>query len=174
VPNVSDPVAFGTARLDEDEAEATAAPGEHWQAFTEDSIAGASVYDEQWVLLYPVRYDHDSKLSAKPDATGPQYIERARDDLAAHIARHDPARVLREVEAHRVLLGMHRPIRPYSESGFTYPAAGKFCGYCGPGDSWQAEQEPESWSFALWPCRPVRVLLAIWSDHPDYDQEWKP
>lgn len=95
---------FLTARLDEDEAMAKAAPGNAWQAFGEADVAGAAVYDEQWVLLNPVRYDHDNALSSKPGATGPQYIQRSRDELCAHIARHDPARVLRDVAAKRAIL----------------------------------------------------------------------
>ena len=25
-----------------------------------------------------------------------------------------------------------------------------------------------------WPCATVRIVAAIWDDHPDYDQDWKP
>jgi hypothetical protein len=25
-----------------------------------------------------------------------------------------------------------------------------------------------------WPCETVRTLAAIWSDHPDYDDTWRP
>ncbi|HMH90612.1 MAG TPA: DUF6221 family protein [Streptosporangiaceae bacterium] len=145
--------AFVTARLDEDEAMARAAPGEHWRAFAEESIAGASVYDEQWVLLYPERYDHDNKLSVKPGATGPQYIERARDEMAAHIARHDPARVLREVTAGRRILELHLPDEDSPDADPDEPR----CQRC---------QE------SAWPCSTLRALAAIWSDHPDYDPAW--
>lgn len=69
-----------------------------------DDVAGASVYDEQWVLLYPHHYDHDIALSAEPGATGPMYIERARDELCAHIAAHDPASVLARIAADRKIL----------------------------------------------------------------------
>lgn len=92
---------FLLARIAEDEAAAEAAPGRVWTSYDKDSVAGASVYDEQWVLLYPQIYDHDKALSSEPGATGPKYIELARDDLVAHIARWDPARVLAECEAKR-------------------------------------------------------------------------
>ncbi len=85
-----------------------------------------------------------------------------------------PKRVLREVEAKRKILGMHHPTQPHPEFGFTYPAAAKFCGWCGPGDNWQAEQEPDHYPFALWPCGHARQLAAVYSDHPDYREEWKP
>ncbi len=29
------------------------------------------------------------------------------------------------------------------------------------------------WSSDNWPLS-LRLLVAVWSDHPDYDQEWKP
>lgn len=96
------------------------------------------------------------------------------DPAFAHAKRHNPARTLREVEAMRKILGMHHPTQPHPEFGFTYPAAAKFCGWCGPGDNWQAEQEPDHYPFALWPCGHARLLAAVYSDHPDYQDEWKP
>ncbi len=87
---------------------------------------------------------------------------------------YDPAAALREVAALRAILRLHAPTQPHPEFGFTYPAAAKFCGYDGPGDTWQAEQEPEYFPDALWPCRTVRLLVSIWSGHPDYRPEWKP
>jgi hypothetical protein len=99
---------------------------------------------------------------------------RLDEDEAAAKAAAEAARALREVEAKRKILGMHHPTEPHPEFGFTYPAAARFCGYCGPGDNWQAEQEPDHYPFALWPCGHARLLAAIWSDHPDYRPEWAP
>lgn len=138
-----DLVAFIRDRLNEDEVAAKAAPGENWQAFTEDDIAGASVYDEQWVLLYPQRYEHDNPLSNKPGATGPQYIQRARDELAAHIARHDPARVLREVAAKRRILQARQE---------------------------QIDDDPYIW---LAGDVLLRALASVYSDHESYRDEWR-
>ena len=157
-PPKPDPAAFLAARLDEDEAAAKAAPGEHWKAFTEDDIAGASVYDDQWLLLYPERYDHDKPLSAKPGATGPQYIQRSRDALAAHIARHDPARVLREVAADRKLLAEHHILAEYEARAHL----------AGVG-------EPEyAYGFADGVALAVRIRAERFADHPDYDPAWRP
>ena len=83
-------------------------------------------------------------------------------------------RLLREVEAKRAILRQHHRLTPHPEYGFTYAAAGNFCGYCGPGDNWQAEQEPDHYPGAMWPCQHVRLIAAVWSDHPDYREEWKP
>jgi hypothetical protein len=80
----------------------------------------------------------------------------------------------REVAAKRAILGLHHPTRPHPEFGFTYPAAANFCGYDGPGDNWQAEQEPDHFPDALWPCWTVRMIAAVYSDHPDYRSEWAP
>jgi len=138
----SDLTRFLVAGLDEDEAAAKAAPGSQWHATDEDSVAGAAVYDEQWVLLYPEHYDHDNALSAVPGATGPQYIEHARDELAAHIARHDPARVLREVTAKQVILALHRPT----------PMRGIDAASC---------VECRS---RVWPCPTVKAVATIYQD----------
>ena len=73
---------------------------------------------------------------------------------AAHIARHDPARVLREVTAKRAILTRHSPV--------TEPGRGTRCGWC-------------SGEFDVaWPCEDARSVAAIWSDHPDYQEGWKP
>lgn len=146
-----DIAAFLAARYDEDEAAAEAAPGEEWHAFSDDDIPGASVYDDQWRLLDAVHYDHDNALSAKPGATGPQYIERSRDALAVHIARHDPKRVLREVAAGRKRLALH--------------AGSHEC---------PSEDDNCAWIDAEAICATVRADAEVFSDHPDYDRSWQP
>lgn len=158
---MDDLIAFIKARLDEEEAMADAAPGSRWQAFGEDDVAGASVYDEQWRLLTPARYDHDNPLSARPGATGPQYIQRARDELCAHIARHDPARVLREAEAKRAHIAMY-----LAQPGYDLPEGVND----GRDDSERLRDEG------------IKIVLeavldhdaAVYSDHPGYRQEWAP
>ena len=49
-----DAVAWLRQQIEADKATAEAALGKHWQSFTEDDVAGASVYDEQWVRLRSV------------------------------------------------------------------------------------------------------------------------
>lgn len=65
---------------------------------------------------------------------------------AAHVARHDPARVLAEVEAKRRLLVHVDLIWKHSPS----PA------------------EARAWQHA------VRHLALPYAGHPDYRQEWRP
>lgn len=124
--NACDPaeamVAKLRAQLDEDERLALAAPGNSWQAQDDDSIAGTSVYDEQWRLLTPEHHGHDDPLSNRPGATGPAYVDAARDDLVNHIAHHDPARVLADVKAKRDILDLHENRNGYcKECGGGWP-----------------------------------------------------
>ncbi|NKZ63003.1 hypothetical protein GTG23_07070 [Rhodococcus hoagii] len=129
---VSDIVEFLRARLDEDEQTATAATS--------------------------ATFGEDPTWTSKDDGTGPQthgYVMADHtavcghdgDDVllpvADHIARHDPARVLREVEAKRRILDLAGEI---SRSGAEF-----------------AEQDYRT---------VTRALAAVYSDHPDYQQEW--
>jgi hypothetical protein len=81
------------------------------------------------------------------------------DGDAAHIALHDPARVLREVEAGRVLL-------KYLTDMSGQPVmllVGESAEAVGQGDGIVLRA---SWL--------LREFAAVYSDHPDYRQEWKP
>ena len=60
----------------------------------------------------------------------------------------DPARVLREAGAGRAIVEIHRP-------GFD------------PGDAHDADLRSI-------PCDTIRHLAAVYSDHPDYREEWSP
>ena len=83
------------------------------------------------------------------------------DDLAsmadaAHIARHDPARVLAECEAKRRIVERHSGTNWGAAPGDPYPM---MCDEC---------------QDALWPCPTLRLLSLPYADHPDYDEEWRP
>lgn len=79
-----------------------------------------------------------------------------------HALRHNPARVLREVEAKRVILEWHYPGLPWAHDA---PEGLEICaGEEGDGDTWQMATR--------WPCPQIRALAAIWSGHPDYDPDW--
>ena len=148
---MSDLIEFLRARLDEDEANARAAGSAPWEAFERDADWHIGEIDGSHVALV-------GRVSW-PRTTAE----------AEHIARHDPARVLREVEAKRRILAMHGPtVDPDGE--LSYPAAAKLCRTCGPGDTWEAEREP----FGHLPCDHQRLLALPYSDHPDYDEAWRP
>ena len=131
-----DPAAFAEARLDEDEEVALAAGDDDtarsWTSFDIGGypVIGAGV-DDGWGVT----------------VVGPPASSEVQ---ARHIALHDPARALREVEAGRRILGRHWN--------------------CGTGGGWCDEPGLTRWS----PCPDMADLLTRWADHPAYGQEWKP
>lgn len=76
--------------------------------------------------------------------------------ISRHIVRQDPARALREITAKRAIFALHEP-------------NGDYCSTCleSESDLYGAEYEEA-------PCLNVRHLAAVYSDHPDYRQEWAP
>ena len=82
---MSDLVAFLNARLDEDEATAKASVMPEW------------MISESGEFGYIV-------AAVGTETTGESIADAWQEDVAVHIARHDPARVLREVEAKRAML----------------------------------------------------------------------
>jgi hypothetical protein len=137
------------ARLDEDEAEADAASGGEWGAI--DHTRPFTVFD---VAAYQ-KYNGRSLTGRY--AVGA--IERPED--RAHIARHDPARVLAEVEAKRGIIreAFHHAEILDGESGCC-PAAAIERGEC---EDYQPEDLPI-----------LRLLAAPYVQHPDYRPEWAP
>lgn len=66
---------------------------------------------------------------------------------AEHIARHDPGRVLREVEAKREIVDQHGPTEEET------------CRLC---------------LYLPLPCITLRLLAQAYDWHKDYDEEWRP
>ena len=92
---------------------------------------------------------------------------------AEHIARHDPARVLREVDAKRHLLQMHSLIHRdllWLENGNEETAELPVCGLCVPKHLCYQDRDdvPEG------PCTTLRLLAYAYTDHPDYRPHWDP
>ena len=80
--------------------------------------------------------------------------------VGQHIAVHDPARVLREIDAKRQLLKLHAP----SDLG-----------------TWVGDDEDETPACrtcgnltARFPCRTLRLLALPYADRPGYREEWAP
>lgn len=81
------------------------------------------------------------------------------DEAAAETWRERDLRPLREVEAKRAILAEHAS-----------------------DDHWCARPPDPDWVVyeggerlvRTYPCGTLRTLAAIYSDHPDYQQEWKP
>lgn len=134
----SDPdalVAFVRARLDEDEATARAVGvPDIWRA------------DSSWAaeLLNPLpsqRHEH------------PGYVPMITQADLDHIARHDPARVLREVEAKRELLAWYLRALEFEQR---------------PGSPFQV---PFATREVL--EKVLRILANAWDSHPDFREEWR-
>lgn len=149
----NDLVQFLRDRLDEDEAVArgTTMPLDWHQGPSDDDPEWAG---DEMVLMWPPEfhtpYEQDKHwrgLTADPAG------------LAAHIARYDPARVLREVEAKRKITECHEPW--VAGNGDT------ICGRCG-------REHIDGRPGGHFPCQTLRLLALPYSDHPDYRQEWAP
>lgn len=142
-------VEFLTARLDEDEQLAHAACGFH--DFKPYGASKSKVYT-WW-------------LRAEPGAGEPEDILRRRSgqvvavirylDAAAHIARHDPARVLREVAAKRRVLERH-----YADDDGS-------CVGC------HFANDETRWAEDIEECPELRDMASVYDDHPDYEQAWR-
>jgi hypothetical protein len=86
--------------------------------------------------------------------------------VGRHIARHDPARVLREIEAKRRRLERHTPqmnigVDSDENDPSTYVPACSICQttVVNPGD---------------WPCEELRDDAAVYADRPGYRAAWRP
>ena len=82
---------------------------------------------------------------------------------AAHAARHDPARVLREVAAKRAILGRWRDLHPVADSLMQEQQHGVYAG----------DGEYTLGAYAAL-TETLRGLAAVYSDHPDYNPAWGP
>ena len=118
-----------TSGLDEDEAAAKAAAGEVWE------------YRDSWVWAESFEV---ADVFGIPDT----------DETGIHIARHDPARVLREVTAKRAIVTRYAAVRRAfgDREGGLWP---------------DVTRREKSHAYAT-----LCDLAGIWSDHPDYQDEW--
>lgn len=127
--------AFCNARLDDDERIA--------RDVGYDCIEAADyLWDSKYLLLQ--RDVGDSKATSELDA-----------ELAVHIARHDPARVLADVAFKRELLEEHEPVlqAAVKDDDVTPMLACRIDGT---------------------DCPFTQGLAALYPSHPDYKQDWRP
>jgi Family of unknown function (DUF6221) len=128
---VDDLIAFVTARLDEDAYYAKRAGGHE---FT---------------------FDSHGQLLVSNGATISKVANLGVQVSGWHIARHDPARVLREIAAGRAILARYEDCLARMDD----PA------YSGAAEYVQIREYED---FVL------PNLAAVWDGHPDYRPEWKP
>lgn len=139
---MDDLIAFLRARLDDDEQAAHAAGGAPWTA---DDVPG-SIHVE-------ARARAEQRALRGLGFVGS--VEREPD--RQHIARHDPARVLREVEAKRRTLARH----PGATVADECPGCGAYLD-----GTWKTPPG------AL--CPELADLALPYTDHPAYREAWRP
>lgn len=141
---MDDLIAFLRARLDEDEQAARWAIRE--SSFRERGLG------EEWEAVRTGPEMRELVIQTKPKALRPHRVVGGLDPLldesvAAHIVRHDPARLLREVEAKRFIISELWD----DEEGFC------------------TERTASDTAWAV-----LRCLALPYAAHPDYRPEWKP
>jgi len=161
---------FLLARIAEDEAVAREASRAPWTVGALDIPRGVSVncnmQDGGASWDFVAAWDFDG-----PDA------ENATTD-AEHIARHDPARVLAECEAKRRIVELHTKLQEYQDECCSV-LVGPFKFVDGPleaGTDSLGELTIRK-AFAtqeVYGCETMMYLAAVYSDHPDYREEWRP
>lgn len=130
---MDDLVTFLRARLDEDEqvARGSGQPSLSWQNF-----------------------DMDGEL--RDDANAGTVAAVPQEETRAHIARHDPARVLREVEAKRGVVRQYEGVR--EQARHPVSADNRMRARVAQGELGDV----------------LRLLALPYADHPDHRSEWRP
>ncbi|MCX5537700.1 DUF6221 family protein [Streptomyces sp. NBC_00006] len=138
-------------QLDEDERVAWAATPGPWQnAPTARHHATASGRSEEAVFASP------PELGATVVATTGEAVERRHLADAEHIAAHDPARVLREIDAKRRIIEQHLSLSDRGEMALV-------CSTC--------DVRGEQYAY---PCPTLRLLALPYEDRPGYQEVWRP
>ena len=156
---MDDLIAFVAARLDEDEAAAKKAVPGPWR-WADWSATFGTLEQERNTLEhspgsrpFPAVAERDRETTRVLRLEDPLEIDPDQEASADHIARHDPARALRQVEDGRRLLAA------YAEAREPDP-----------------EATPQERALRMAVAEVVRMLVlsraAVWSDHPDY--KWAP
>ncbi|WP_328657903.1 DUF6221 family protein [Streptomyces sp. NBC_00334] len=123
-------------QIAQDERIARAAGGAAWEELPVSGwVHTSALPDTEWL---PPGYDHHV-------ASAPLPVDRA------HIVEHDPARVLREIDAKRQIVALHSDPRggDPSCSSLDYPE--------------NAED-----------CETLRALALPYADRPGYRDDWRP
>lgn len=151
---------FLEARVAEDEAVARAATPGPWEWGPEtDEWSDCGPNLETVAKLPPYPDGSVSPVGSVIGAWGHDAWGVSVDDGdKAHIARHDPARVLAECAAKRAIIRGHRRVADLYED-----ALGDTCTAC-------FSSGPDAQAF---PCATVRALAAVYADHADYRDEWE-
>ncbi|MFF9631749.1 DUF6221 family protein [Streptomyces fradiae] len=170
---VDDLIEFLRARLDEDAERARAAAArpdaaseEAWRVSGSHSDAGGTY----WSVTAGVMGQEVVELVGGGMSGGGAHTE----GMAEHIARHDPARVLAEVDAKRRLLDLHalvhRDVLWLDSEGGEATEEIAVCGHCVPRHSCFSDRG----AVPQGGCATLRLLATPYADHPDYRNDWRP
>lgn len=152
---MDDLIAFLRARLDEDEQAATAAAESNIERLSaQPHLAGQTWTADGGLVMAGSQGLWDCEGSDTLCMTEP---------CAEHIARHDPGRVLAEVDAKRRIVDLHSPREVASMDHETWGQTFQVCRSCREGDRQ-----------IVAPCPTLRLLALPAADHPDYREEWRP
>lgn len=141
--------------LDEDERSARAA------TWTDDQVGNtwrAVKSTAEYERLIVADGFEDGVAIVRPEGLDPEAT-------AEHIALHDPAAVLADIEAKRAILDLHsavldgkdRPVCDYCDQ-LCHSRSGLMC------------DDPD----APYPCYTVKLLASAYRDRPGYRAEWAP
>jgi hypothetical protein len=145
-----DIVEFLTARLDEDEQAAL-------------GVSDGPRKPEEWVAKqWP--YGTAPRNWAVDCPFGAVVVDGSFRASAEHIARHDPARVLREVAAKRRTLARHRPATGEEIGWYVYAGA---CFGCGTEGEFADPRTRK-----INDCPELRDVIATYAEHPNYNPSW--
>lgn len=144
---MNDLVQFVRARYDEIEGAANAASSGPWRIDPRNTNVIRESVGIDWVGVAGHRQDLPYQPPIFTGQTASRWGQANRD--ANHIVLHDPASVLRDIEAKRRLLEQFE-LRGNSVRATVKPATGGV------------------WDDLL------RILALPYADHPDYRAEWKP
>jgi hypothetical protein len=132
---------FITQRLDEDESVARRADEPPFDVWCYDEGDDGEVYHAETRRRNP-DMEHPNGVTCDTEGLSPA-VDESR---GPHIARHDPARVLAQVEAMRRIVALYRS---------------------------RAEQDhPIVQAHATGLGLALRALATIWHEHPDFDPAW--
>lgn len=146
---MDDLITFLRARLDEDEQAALSWPegSRQWQTVGGRKL---SYRNDSSEMVTAIDVSNASSLWNEQI-----YVKYDLDDAPEHIARHDPARVLAEVDAKRGLIELH-------EAADHEYADEPVCLSCDQGGP------------LPYPCPTLRLLALPFAEHPDYQDTWRP
>lgn len=145
-----DLVAFLRARLDEDEQaalKATDGVADHLLPEDRSWADPTGALTRQAADWVSAKWLFSSRVVAKIEGWNEISISEGDTKIAEHIARHDPARVLREVEAKRRIIAELWDLDEGFATDHTAPRTAKAV---------------------------LRLMALPYADHPDYHEDWRP